>query len=366
MASYRQKLLKPTRKLLLISTLISTMFSVFSYAVDVDSIKNAAKSDDVNLSKQDISTIKAKKLTAALVWHGSSAWVSAVTKGATKTFEDLGVKVVAVTDAQFDPAKQVADLENISALSPDIILSLSVDSISTSSSYRAAINSGAKLVLLSNPIDGFVHGRDYVGIVTDDMFGMGEAAAELVAESLDNKGNLGILYHDAKYFITNNRDQAFEDALSNYPDINVVTKRGFIKEHETSNITAAMVLQNPELQAIYVSWDTAAEGVIESLRSLDRRDIKVVTHDLGINNLLDMAIDGNLYGTVSDRPFDIGATMAKLGAASFIGQSAAPVTIVPFDKVTKKEISSIWHQAYKTPLPSLLNKALQQTNEDSE
>ena len=365
MARHRHHLFNKTQAFALLIALFVMIFSVLSHAVDINSIKTAAKSTEIQLTDDQITQIKTKQLTAALAWHGSSSWVSAVTKGATEAFSFLGIDVVAVTDAQFDPAKQVADLENISALSPDIILSLSVDSISTRTSYKNAIDKGAKLVLLSNPINGFKHGEDYVGIVTDDMFGMGMAAAELVAQSLKNQGNLGVIYHDAKYFITNNRDQAFQEAISQYKNIDVIAKRGFIKEHETSNIAAAMVLQNPSLNAIYVSWDTAAEGVIEALRSLDRQDIKVITHDLGVNNLLDMATDGNLYGTVSDRPYDIGATMAKLGAAAYIGQSASPVTIVPFDKVTKANISSIWHQAYKTELPKLLTQALQQNNKDS-
>ena len=330
------------------------------FAVDFNSIANADKSENIKLSQQQIASLKNKKLTAALVWHGSSAWVSAVTQGAKETFSRFGIEVVAITDAQFDPAKQVADLENVSVLNPDIILSLSVDSTSTKNSYRSAIGNGAKLVLLSNPIEGFIHHQDYVGIVTDDMFGMGKAAAQLTMDALKQSGKLGIIYHDAKYFITNNRDQAFRQAIKSYPNIEVVIEKGFVREHETSNIAAAMVLQNPEIEAIYVSWDSAAEGVIEALRSLDRPDIKVITHDLGVNNLLDMATNRNLYGTVADRPYDIGATMAKLGAAAILGERAAQVTIVPFDKVTRTNITSAWQQAFKKPLPKLLTQALQQ------
>lgn len=339
------------------------VLAVCSYsvaAIDFSDLRQAEKSANVQLSKQQIQAIKAKKLTAALAWHGSSTWVSAVTQGAKKTFEQLGIKVVAITDAQFDPAKQVADLENIAALNPDIILSLSVDSTSTKNTYAQAISRGSKLVLLSNPIEGFEHGKDFVGIVTDDMFGMGIAAAELTRDAVNEKGKLGIIYHDASYFITNNRDNAYRKELSQYPQIAIVSEKGFVKEHETSNIAAAMVLQNPEIEAIYVSWDTAAEGVIEALRSLDRQDIKVITHDLGINNLLDMATNGNLYATVSDRPFDIGATMATIGAGATVNQDAALVTIVPFDKVTKDNIGQVWQQAFNSQLPPLLHQALAQ------
>lgn len=334
--------------------------STHSLAIDIQSIKNAAKSSDVVLTDTEIKKIQSKTLTAALVWHGSSPWVSSVTQGAKSEFKKLGIRVVAVTDAHFDPAKQVADLENVTALTPDIILSLSVDSVSTKISYEKAISKGAQLVLLSNPIPGFRLGKDYVGIVTDDMFGMGKAAAEMLAESVNNTGNIGMIFHDAKYFITNNRDHAFEQSLSQYKNIKISTKKGFVKEHETSSIAAAMVLQNPELQAIYVSWDAAAEGVIESLRSLGRDDIKVVTHDLGINNLVDMAMDGNLYGTISDRPYDIGQTMARLGAGATLGLKASPFTVVPFDKVKKNNIQEIWAQAFKAKLPKMLDLALKQ------
>ncbi|MBU2970388.1 substrate-binding domain-containing protein [Pseudoalteromonas sp. C2R02] len=339
---------------------VSILVLAPSFAVDIQSIKDAAKSSDIVLSKIEIQKIQEKSLTAALVWHGSSPWVSSVTQGAKAEFEKLGVNVLAVTDAQFDPAKQVSDLENVTALTPDIILSLSVDSVSTKLSYEKAISNGAQLVLLSNPIPGFQLGKDYVGIVTDDMFGMGKAAAELLAESINNTGNVGMIFHDAKYFITNNRDHAFEESLAKFGNIQIRAKKGFVKEHETSGIAAAMVLQNPDLQAIYVSWDAAAEGVIESLRSLGRSDIKVITHDLGVNNLVDMAMDGNLYGTISDRPYDIGKTMARLGAGATLGLKASAFTVVPFDKVKKNNMKEMWAKAFKAKLPKMLDLALKQ------
>ncbi|MDQ9093210.1 substrate-binding domain-containing protein [Pseudoalteromonas haloplanktis] len=329
-------------------------------AAQLQSLDGAVQSQSVVLSEQQIAQVSQQSLTAVMVWHGSSPWVGAVTHGAKTEFTKLGIKVLAVTDAQFDPAKQVADLENINALNPDIILSLSVDGTSTKVSYQKAIAKGAKLVLLSNPIPGFVQGRDYVGIVTDDMFGMGAAAAQLVAEATNDSGAIAMIYHDADYFITNNRDNAFREAIATHKRINIISEKGFLKEHETSNIAAAMILQQPNLKAIYVSWDTAAEGVIAALRAAGRTDIKVISHDLGVNNLLDMVMQGNFYGTVADRPFEIGQTMARLGAAAILGEQAAPFTLVPFDKVTKQNVLGAWQKAFKTPPPRLIELALKQ------
>ncbi|MEQ3443675.1 MULTISPECIES: substrate-binding domain-containing protein [unclassified Pseudoalteromonas] len=335
-------------------------FSLSAQNIQAIDWSKAANSSDINLSAEQIDTIKEKKLTAALAWHGASPWINAVSRGAEDEFKKLGVRVIAQTDAQYDPAKQVADLENISALEPDLVLSLSIDGISTKLSYQKILAGGARLVLLSNPIPGFQHNKDFAGIVTDDMFGMGEAAATLVAQASNDTGKVGLIFHDANYFITNNRDQAFRKALTHFSNIKVISEKGFVKEHETSNIAAAMLLQHPEIDTIYVSWDTAAEGVIETLRSIGRKDIKVVTHDLGVNNLLDMAMNGNLYGTISDRPYDIGKTMARIAAGAEIGIQAPEFTLVPFDSVTHENIASIWHKAFKAPLPKLLDLALKQ------
>ncbi|WP_226663771.1 substrate-binding domain-containing protein [Microbulbifer aggregans] len=328
----------------------------------------AVNAEQIALQPDEVAKVRGKNYKAALVWHGSSNWVNALSEGARDIFNQLDIEIVAETDAQYDPAKQAADIENIMALKPDIVLSLVIDSTSAANSYRAAVDQGSKLVLLSNPIRGFQPGKDYVGIVTDDMRGMGIAAAEMTRDAIGGRGAIGMIYHDADYFITNNRDQAFRDAiqtgqnkkdLKETGDIHIAVERGFTKESETSNIASAMVLQHPELKAIYVAWDAAAEGVIEGLRSMGRGDVKVITHDLGANNLVDMAMNGSMYGTIADRPYEIGQAMAQLGAYGLIGKPAPAFSVVGFDKVQRENIRSIWSTAYRTELPVLLDRALQ-------
>lgn len=331
---------------------------VSSYALQAIELKDSRMADSVLISSEQQQQIRQMKLTAAMVWHGSSPWIQAVTAGANKEFADLGIKVLAVTDAQFDPARQVADLENITVLNPDLILSLVVDPTSAKTSYSKVVQQGAKLVLLSNPIPGFVLHKDYVGIVTDDMFGMGKQAAVELSAHFNQSARIGMIFHDADYFITNSRDKAFRQQLAQYPQLQLVAEKGFVREQETSQVAAALILQHPDLDAIYVSWDAAAEGVIEALRLAGRKDIKVITHDLGVNNLLDMAMKGNMLATISDQPFVIGSTMARLAALSKLGQQAAPYTLVPFMTVTADNIAPAWQQSFRNEVPALLQQVL--------
>lgn len=328
-----------------------------------DPLTFAAAASDIQLSTLQVQQLQQQKFTAALVWHDASPWISAVTAGATAEFTRLGVKVVAVTDAQFDPARQVADIENVTVLKPDFVLSLVVDPASAKAAYQQLVNSGSQLVLLSNPIPGFVLGQDYAGIVTDDMFGMGRQAADVLAQSFATASKeqplqVGMIYHDADYFITNNRDQAFRQQLGKYPQLQLSASQGFVREQETADIAAALILQQPKLQVIYVSWDAAAEGVVEALRAAGRKDIKVITHDLGVNNLLDLAKGGNMLATIADQPYLIGQTMARVAALRELGISTPAFTLVPFNTVTQQNIAAGWQQAFQSPLPALLQQLL--------
>lgn len=321
----------------------------------------AKDSAEYLLSQQQEAQIYKAKLTAVMAWHGSSPWINAVTSGAKKEFQRLGIELLAVTEAHYDPAKQISDLETLAVLQPDIVLSLSIDGLSSKPSYLRLSKAGTQLVLLSNPIIGFSHGEDYAGLVGVNIKGMGQAAAKLVAQAVAARGEVGMIFHDADYYITNQRDDAFVQALKQYSEIQLSVKKGFVKKSQTAQLTAAMIIQNPSIKAIYVSWDAAAEGVIEALRIANRKDIKVITHDLGTNNLIDMALHGNMYGTVSDRPFEIGTHMARIGAGAAIGDTTPKYTQVSYNLVTHQNIEASWQLAFQTPLPAILQTALKQS-----
>lgn len=291
------------------------------------------------------------KQTAALAWHSSSPWTDAVTRGALATFARFNIEVVAITDAQYDPVKQLADLESIDALSPTMVLSLSVDSVATYSGYRQLLDAGTKLVLLSNPIESLKAHKNFAGFISVDTQAMGRSAAQLIDMAVAHKGNVGVIFHEAEYFITNHRDNAFLDALDAYQGIRVVAKQGFVQEQDTSAVAMAMLLKQPNIDAIYVSWEKAAEGVIEALRLMGRKNVKVVSHDLGISTLLDMAQGGNMYAVVSDRPYDIGVAMAMTAINEQQGNVGLLANSTEYDLVTKDNLATVWPLAFHSNLP---------------
>src|SRR5919199_750371 len=87
---------------------------------------------EVRLSDDEIKQIQAKHATAAIVMHyGGNDWARAQIDGLTDQFQKMGIDVIATTDANFQPEKQVSDIETVLAKKPDIIVSIPTDPAAT-------------------------------------------------------------------------------------------------------------------------------------------------------------------------------------------------------------------------------------------
>ena len=143
--------------------------------------EKATPTSALELSSREVARVQAGRYTASFVWHEASDFTTAVTAGVNAEFERLGIKVTAETSANFDAAKQKADIETVQAKKPSVLLTLPVDAVVTASAYKAAARQGTKIVLLSIVPQGMEYGRDYVNVVTDDLFQMGKRAADALA-----------------------------------------------------------------------------------------------------------------------------------------------------------------------------------------
>lgn len=349
-----------TTKNLLASLSLLTLFALPASAQTVGPAGEAATpTADITVSDAQAAELQGKGLKAALLWHDQSDFVNAVTAGASDEFARLGIEVVATTSAGFDSAKQMADVETTLALGPDIILSLPLDPVASTAAFKKASAAGAKLVFLSNLPQGYKHPGDYGAIVTDDLFQMGKQAADILAASMGGKGKVGWIFHDASYYVTNQRDNAFKTTIqTNYPDIQIVAEAGISDPARAEEIANAMLLQNPDLGGIYVTWAGPAEGVLAALRANGNTTTKVVTLDLSEPIALDMAKGGNVAGMVADEAYELGRAMADVGARAVLGVDNPPFIVAPALSVTKDNVAEGWQKSLHKDAPQSVLDAL--------
>ncbi len=317
----------------------------------------------VNLTDADVARVKALGVTAAIAMHyGGNDWATAQEAGLKARFAELGIKVVATTDANFDANTQVSDIETIMAKKPSIMVSIPTDTTATASAYKAAAAAGIKLVFMDNVPDGMTAGTDYVTCVSADNYANGVASALLLAKALGGKGKIATIYHNADFFVTKQRYQGFKDTISkNFPDIQIVEEQGIAGTGDIAGdaqkATDAIVTKHADLKAIWGVWDVPAEGIMASLRSAGRTDVKVATEDLGTNVAIALAQNDMVVGLGAQRPYDQGVAEANAAAGALIGKSAPPYIALGALPVTHDNVLDAWKTVYHTDPPGDLAKA---------
>ncbi len=316
--------------------------------------EEATPSSAITLDADQIAEVQSGNYKAALLWHTAGAFTDAVSQGASDAFADLGIEVIAETEAGFDAAQQANDVETVLAQDPDIILSLVIDPVSGAEAFRPASEAGVQLVFLSNVPEGYVQGTDYVGLVTDDLAAMGIAAADLLGEALGGEGQVGFIFHDAAYYVTNQRDQAFKAWLTaKYPGIEIVAEQGLADPAAAEEIASALLTRNPDIDGIYAPWSAGpADGVLAALRAAGAEDVAVVSLDLDTNVALDLVEGGNMVGIAADEAYELGRTMAFEAAYGLLGLEVPPFVVVPAISATADNIVEAYQNSLATAPPA--------------
>jgi ribose transport system substrate-binding protein len=188
------------------------------------------------------------------------------------------------------------------------------------------------------------------------------AAAHLMALAMGGRGTLGLIWHDAGFFVTMQRYEGFKSTIQrDYPNIKMVSDKGIngddmaIAAQQAANATLA---RHPDIDAMWGVWDVPSEGILAAARAAGRADsLKIVTEDLGLNVAISMAQRGAVKALGAQRPFDQGVTEARLAGYALIGKKAPPYVAWPSLPVTQNNYLHAWREVYHASPPSILRQA---------
>lgn len=318
--------------------------------------------DEVQLSDEELEEIKAMNATAAIVMHyGGDDWSRAQINALETRFKEMGIEVIATTDADFDPGKQVSDIETVLAREPDIIVSIPTDPVATADAYRKASEQGVELVFMDNVPKGFEQGEDYTSVVSADNYGNGVASAHLMASNIGGEGKVGAIFHAADFFVTQQRYEAFKKIMKeDYPEIEIVADQGIAGPDfagQAEEAASAMLTANADLDGIWAVWDVPAEGVLAGARNAGRNDLTVTTIDLGTPVAIELASGGMVKGLGSQRPYDQGVTEANLAGYALLDKEAPPYVALPALPVTGENVLDAWEEVYNQEPPEEIREA---------
>ncbi|MFP3155250.1 LacI family DNA-binding transcriptional regulator [Lachnospiraceae bacterium ZAX-1] len=311
------------------------------------------------LSEEEAELLQHEDYKIAISFHYSGdMWTRIHEQAIIETLGACGIRILSVADAHFDPNLQKKQLEAIMMQNPDAVIAVPTDEEKTSEMFKE-IAGKTKLILINSMPKSFAP-EDYSCWISVNERENGQNAARILGDYFQGQMDVkvGILSHGVEYFATKQRDFFAEQVLvDQYPNIQVVEKRNFCTIENAYDTCKEMVLKNPEIQGLYITWERPALGAIQALKEIGRTDIVISTTDLDYEIADYMARNEMVIGLSSQRPYDQGVAVAIATAKSLLGTCSHKCIGVPACRVEASNLEKAWKNLFKTEVPNLVKKS---------
>lgn len=313
--------------------------------------ERASSINELTIDEEEMQEVRRKKITAAISFHyAGKAWMELHQKGIKDVFDKMGISIIAITDAHFDPHLQCRQLDSLRMLEPDILIAIPSDNKITADAFRRIAESDIKLILITNVPDGLKR-EDYVTCVSVNERSHGQNMGHGLGEYMHRHGmkNYGVIVHGADFYATNQRDNAALQVLAEeYSDLHLCVKVKFENEDEVYQKTKELIKRYPEIEALYISWDGPAMEAIAALTELGRTDIIISTGDLDRADALNMAKGGMIKALSAQCPFEQGQAIALAAAKAILGEEVPPFIGIEPIRVGADNLLKSWKKVFKS------------------
>ena len=290
--------------------------------------------------------------------YGGDDWSAAQIAGLTQRFGELGIEIVATTDANFEPEHAgVARSRPCWRKNPSIIVSIPTDPVATKDAYKKAAAQGVKLVFMDNVPNDMVAGTDYVSVVSADNRGNGVVSAHLAAQAMGCEGTIGLIYHEADFFVTRDRYDGFKTTIQEqYPEHHDRRREG---RH-------GLRLRGPGAGGgeRHAHQDPGPEGDLGRLGRARRRRHRggprgqprwtssSPPRTSARTSRSSWPRTSYVKGLGAQRPFDQGVTEAKLAATACSARRRPSYVALPALPVSHENVLQAWEDVYHVDPPA--------------
>lgn len=311
----------------------------------------------IQLSADDEAKIKAEAIKVGIVMQTMDIeWSTEQVRGITDQVTKLGGTVIGTCNGAWAVDAQSACVDNMISQNADAIISIPVDDVGMAPVYAKVSAAGIKLIFIDSIGKGLEFGTQYQGLVTSDVRGNGEAAANALAAYMPNGATVGILDYGVDFETTKQRMYGFKDWMAaNRPDI-VIKVKEFLDPAKSGDDAANFLTANPDIQGMFTEWEVPAMGILTALRA-QGKTMPITVVNLASDIALDMASDGMIKMIGAQLPYDEGVAEATMAARAIIGLENPPFLAFPATPVLRNNLLTAWESIYKDVAPSEIQDA---------
>jgi len=272
--------------------------------------------------------------TGGIVW-----WANQAKKDLEKAHPGLKITVKTAANAP-EQANQLQDLLTVNKINTLVIFPF--ESASLTKPVAQVKGKGVYVTVVDR---GLTDTSAQDAYVAGDNTAFGRLAAEYLAKKLNGKGNI-VALRGIPTTLDNERMDAFNAVLKNYPDIKLLDARyGNWNRDDAFKVMQDYLTRFKQIDAVWAADDDMAVGVLKAIEQAKRTDIKEVFGGAGAKGMVKTIMEGKnklIQADVSYSPKFIYDAIKLTAEARLKGEKLPPNTIIPSVLITKENAKDFY------------------------
>ena len=265
---------------------------------------------------------QAKDTLALVVSTLDNPFFVTLKDGAVKKAQELGYELI-VLDSQNDPAKELANVEDLTVRGVKAILINPTDSDAVSNAIRLINKAGIPVLTLDR---GASHGKVTSHIASDNVAG-GKMAGDFMAEKLGKNAKVIQLEGLAGTSAARDRGEGFAAAVKANGFKVLASQPADFDRTKGLNVMENMLASNADVQGVFAQNDEMALGALRALQAAGKK-VVLVGFD-GTDDGVAAVKRGDMAGTIAQQPALIGALGVEAADKVLKGQAVEKYIPVP-------------------------------------
>ncbi|MBF0751935.1 MULTISPECIES: ribose ABC transporter substrate-binding protein RbsB [unclassified Pasteurella] len=220
--------------------------------------------------------------------------------GAQQKANELGYKLV-VLDSQNDPAKELANVEDLTVRGAKVLLINPTDSEAVGNAVAIANRNNIPVITLDR---GATKGNVMSHIASDNVAG-GKMAGDFIAQKLGNGAKVIQLEGIAGTSAARERGEGFKQAIETHKFNVLASQPADFDRTKGLNVTENLLASKAEVKAIFAQNDEMALGALRAVNAANKK-VLIVGFD-GTDDGIKAVKSGKLAATIAQQPDLIGS-----------------------------------------------------------
>ena len=267
--------------------------------------------------------VMAKDTIALVVSTLNNPFFVSMKDGAQKEADKLGYNLI-VLDSQNNPAKELANVQDLTVRGTKLMLINPTDSDAVGNAVAMANQAKIPVITLDRQATKGVVASH---VASDNAFG-GKMAGDYIAKKLGENAKVIELEGIAGTSVARERGKGFAQAAEKHHFQILASQPADFDRTKGLNVMQNLLTAHQDVQAVFAQNDEMALGALRALQTAGKTDVLVVGFD-GTEDGIKAVNSGKMGATVAQRPEQIGVIGVQTADKVLKGEKVQAV--IPVD-----------------------------------